>query len=622
MAVIGGRRSRVGRCGKAHWRNSLRRFLLETPPMPRLALRAVLVTLLALTAAPAAAHAQYQTLPGPISAYPSPGTPTASPSTQITLRGAPAGRLGSVRVTGSKSGRHSGRLRAHSDGQGASFVLARKLRQGEQVTVRTNLPIRGTRNGDFTFRTARMPKRVTIQNLILENIPAKKTRHFRSRPDLEPPVVTVTSSRPGVAPGYLFLSPKSKRDEKQAGALITDNRGEPIWFDPQGGIVAATDFRAQTYRGKPVLTYWRGTSRQGIGTGELVIRDQSYRVIRRIRTVNGVPPDLHEFTIVDDKAILVSYPIVRQNLRAVNGPRRGLVVDSVIQEVDIATGLVTFEWHSLGNIRIRETFAQPRPGTPFDYAHTNSVNLDTDGDFLMSARNTWAGYKIDRETGKIVWQLGGKRSTFRLPRAAQFAWQHDIHRRADGAITLFDNSAFPPVRKFSRALAIRLDESKRTATLISATRHPRRLLSATQGNQQSLPNGNFLVGWGSQRQVTEYSPDGTPLYNAALALGYETYRAYRLPWVGLPGSRPVVAAADEPGAGTDAYMSWNGATEVAEWELFAGSSPSTLQSVRRAPRRGFETKITASGAPRYVQVRARDAAGNVLGTSAPTRVRG
>ena len=430
--------------------------------MPRLVLRAVLATLLAATAVPATASAQYQEGPGPISAYPSPGTPSASPSTQISLRGARASRLGRIRVTGEKSGRHSGRLRAHSDGRGASFVLARELRQGERVTVRTGLPIRGARNGDFTFRTARMPKRVTIQNLILENIPAKKTRKFRSRPDLAPPFVTVTSSRPGIAPGYVFLSPKSKRDEKQAGPLIVDNSGQPIWFQAFAGVDAATDFRAQTYKGKPVLTYWRGTSRQGIGTGEMVMLDQSYRVIHRIRTANGFRPDLHEFKITpDDKALIVSYPIVRQNLRGVKGPKRGLVVNSVIQEIDIETGLVTFEWHSLGKIPLKETYSQPRPKTPFDYAHTNSVNLDTDGDFLMSARNTWAGYKIDRETGKILWRLGGKRSTFKLPRAARFAWQHDIHRRADGAITVFDNSAFPPVRKFSRALAIRLDQGAR-----------------------------------------------------------------------------------------------------------------------------------------------------------------
>ncbi|MDP9135786.1 MAG: arylsulfotransferase family protein [Actinomycetota bacterium] len=582
--------------------------------------RAVLLTLLAALAVPAAAAAQSN----PISAYPSPGTISAGPGTQISLRGAPANRLGRIVVTGSRSGRHSGRLRSHSDGEGASFVLARRLRGGERVTVRTGLSIRGAAKGDFSFRTARIPARVTIQNRILENIDAKRTRSFRSRPDLAPPFLTVNTSRPGIAPGHLFLSPKSKKDQKQAGPMIADNSGQPIWFSPLPGIEAATDFRAQTYRGRPVLTYWRGTSRQGIGIGEMVILDQSYRVIHRIRTPNGFRPDLHELLLTPrGTAVIITYPIVRANLRPVKGARRGLVVDSVIQEIDVATGLVTFEWHSLGNIALRETFSKPAPSprAPFDYAHTNSVSLDIDGDFLMSARNTWTVYKIDRETGEIRWRLGGKESDFRLPAAARFAWQHDAHRRSDGAITVFDNSAFPPVRKFSRALALRLDEGEETATLLRATAHPSKLLAATQGSQQTLPNGNFLVGWGSQRQLTEFDAAGNPLFNAFLSLGFESYRSYRLPWVGLPRTRPKVAAADEPGAGTDAYMSWNGATEVATWELFAGSSAGSLQSVGTARRRGFETRITAPGVPRFVQVRARNAAGDVLSTSAPTRVR-
>ena len=581
--------------------------------------RAVLLMLLAALTVPAAAAAQSN----PISAYPSPGTISASPRTQISLRGAPADRLGRIQVTASRSGRHAGRLRSHSDRQGASFVLSRQLRGGERVTVRTGLPVRGATNGDFAFRTARIPGRVTIQNRILENIDAKRTRSFRSRPDLAPPFLTINTARPGIAPGHLFLSPKSKKDQKQAGPMIADNSGQPIWFLPLPGIDAATDFRAQTYRGKPVLTYWRGTSRQGIGVGEMLILDQSYRVIHRIRTPNGFRPDLHELVLTPrGTAVLITYPIVRADLRPVKGARRGLVVDSVIQEIDVATGLVTFEWHSLGKIALRETFSKPMPRAPFDYVHANSVNLDTDGDFLMSARNTWAIYKIDRETGDIRWRLGGKESDFRLPAAARFAWQHDAHRRSDGAITVFDNSAFPPVRKFSRALTLRLDQGEETARLLRATAHPSRLLAATQGNQQTLPNGNFLVGWGSQRQLTEYDAAGRPLFNAFLSLGYESYRAYRMPWVGLPRSRPKVAVADEPGAGTDAYMSWNGATEVATWELFAGSSASSLQSVATVPRRGFETKITAPGVPRFVQVRARNSAGQVLSTSAPTRVTG
>src|SRR5215218_2285984 len=459
--------------------------------MPLPLLRAVLAAALLALAAPAAASAQsgpYSEIPGAVSAYPSPGTVSAGPRAQISLRGTARRRIGRVRVSGSRSGRHPGRLRSHSDGQGASFVPRRPFRGGERVIVRTGLPIRGTRNGDFVFRVARIPRRVTIQNLILENINARRTRSFHSRPDLAPPFVTVERSSGPVAPGLLFLSPKSKKDQKQAGPMIADNAGQPVWFHALPGIRAATDFRAQTYKGKPVLTYWQGTSRQGIGVGEMVVLDQSYRVIRRIRAPNGFRPDLHEFKITPQgTAIIITYPVVRTDLRPVKGPRRGLAVDSVIQEIDLDTGLVVFEWHSLGKIGLRETFSRPNGGRshPFDYAHANSVDVDGDGDFLLSARNTWTVYKIDRETGRIRWRLGGRKSSFKLPPAARFAWQHDARRRADGAITVFDNSAFPPVRRFSRALALRLDERRRTASLLTARVHPRKVLTATQGNQQT-----------------------------------------------------------------------------------------------------------------------------------------
>ena len=131
-----------------------------------------------------------------------------------------------------------------------------------------------------------------------------------------------------------------------------------------------------------------------------------------------------------------------------------------------------------------------------------------------------------------------------------------------------------------------------------------------------------MIGWGSQRNLTEFDAAGNLVFSAALSLGFESYRIYRLPWVGLPRTRPRVAAADEPGAGTDVYTSWNGATEVATWEISAGPSVAGLRPVASGPRRGFETRFTVPGVPRFVQSRARNAAGQILSTSAPTRVHG
>jgi hypothetical protein len=571
-----------------------------------------------IAAAPASAQQ-----PDGVSVYPQPGTISASPTTQLSFRDVAPTSLGQISVRGSRSGTHSGRIRAHSDGLGASWVPSKRFRSGETVTVRTALNVRNAHSGDFRLRIMRAPGRVQLPNLILENINAGATHHFRSRPDLDPPLVTVSPARKPTAPGLVFLSAKQKKDQKQNGPMIVDNAGRLVWFRPLPGIDAATDFRVQTYRGQPVLTYWQGTSRQGIGTGRLVILDQTYKAIRTIRIANGFRPDLHEFIITPrGTALLITYPIVAADLTEFGGSRQGRLVDSVIQEVDIATGLVLFEWHSYGKISVRESFSRPAPSpnVPWDYAHTNAVEEGPDGDLLMSARNTWGVYEIDRETGTINWRLGGKRSDFKVGAGAHFAWQHDARWRSDGALTLFDNSAFPPVRKHSRALALKLDETAHTATLLSASKHPRGLLAATQGSVQELPGGDSFVGWGSQRYVTEFSPAGAVLWDARLSVGYETYRAYRMPWVGRPFTTPRVDVARLRGGGMNVYASWNGATEVASWEVLAGSAPAALAPVRTAARASFETRIPVGATARYVAVRARDAAGAVLGTSPARRV--
>ena len=563
--------------------------------------------------APAAAAAA-----AAVSVFPSPGTISASPSTSISFRGVPPERLGTLVVDGSRSGRHTGRWRPHSDGRGASWRSGERFLRGERVTVRSALTVTGARAGDFAFRIARIPDRVTIPKTVLEDIEPGRLRSFQSRRDLQPPHVTVDPNRGPTEPGYVFLSPKSKKDLKQAGPMIVDNAGRLVWFRPLPGIRAATDFRTQTYLGRPVLTYWDGTSRQGIGVGDLVILDQSYREIRRFRAPNGLRPDLHEFRITPrGTALLISYPTVRTDLRPVGGARDGLAVDSVIQEIDIATGLTIFEWHSLGNIALRETYSRPAasPKIPFDYVHANSVGLDRDGNLLVSARNTWAVYKIDRTTGRLIWRLGGKRSDFRLGRGVRFAWQHDARRRADGALTLFDNSAFPPVRKHSRALALQLDEQRRTARLLAARKHPRKLLAATQGNVQNLPGGGAFVNWGSQRWFNEFDRNGRVVWNARVALGFESYRGYRLPWIGRPLTPPRAAAVRRGRSALDVYASWNGATEVRTWELLGGPSSSSLRPLASAPRSGFETRIHATRAPTHVAMRARDAAGNILASS-------
>ena len=183
-------------------------------------------------------------------------------------------------------------------------------------------------------------------------------------------------------------------------------------------------------------------------------------------------------------------------------------------------------------------------------------------------------------------------------------------------ITLFDNRiASPTERGQSRAIKLAVDERRRTVRLLRGYKHPRRLAAPNKGGTRMLPNGNQLVGWGAVPAITEYTRRGRIVFDARFAGAHDgSYRAIRTPWTGLPATPPDVAAERRDGR-VAVWASWNGATEVARWEVVGGEAPDALVPLASAPRRGFETALSAPGLPRYVAVRALDAGGAVLGTS-------
>ena len=445
--------------------------------------------------------------------------------------------------------------------------------------------------------------------------PAKPSdvRTFRSRPDLSPPGIEITEQAHDTSPGYIFVA--AKKGAGQDGPMIVDNLGRVIWFSKDR---YATDFKVQRYRGEPVLTWWEGGIVAGHGVGEYVIFDSSYREIKKVQAGNGYRGDLHEFSITPrDTALLTSYTKTRADLSPLGGPTDGLVWGGIAQELDIGTGEVLFEWRSLEHVGVEESYRKPPqdPGTALDYFHINSIEIDFDDDLLISAKGTSAVYKVDRESGEILWRLGGKESDFEMGPGTRFASQHDARRQSDGTITIFDNGAPPQVHEQSRGIVVGLDMDEMSATLVREFIHPNRLLSTSQGNLQVLPDGNVFVGWGSEPYFSEYSHDGKLLFDALFLGEGQSYRAFRLPWSGHPGDDPAVAVERGPDDRVSLYVSWNGATEVATWQVIAGSDPDRLEPVGSAPWRGFETTITVSSTEPYVAARARSASGRVLGTS-------
>jgi hypothetical protein len=457
--------------------------------------------------------------------------------------------------------------------------------------------------------------------------PPPPTQQFRSRPDLKPPPVEVTTAARDTAPGYVILAPK--RGVAQAGPMIVDDAGQVVWFRPLD-TKGVADFRVQRYGGRPVLTWWRGQAERGVGDGHYVIFDSSYHQVATVSAGHGLAGDIHEFLITDrDTALITIYRKLPYDLSPVKGPKEGSALEGVVQELDIASGRVLFEWHSIEHVDIDEAYVKPPPAAqgkaadPFDYFHINSVEVDDDGHYLISARNTRAIYKVSRDNGRVLWRLGGKKSDFRMGAGTRFAWQHDARRQPDGTLTLFDNSANPKVAELSRALVLRLDEVAGTATLVRSYAHPKRLLAGSQGNAQFLPNGNVLVGWGAKNHVTEFARDGRVLFDITFGReGADSYRAYREVWQGYPADDPAVAVSTAGDDRVTLHVSWNGATEVGRWQVVTGRGPQRLAAIGDFPKTGFETTIEVETAEPYLRVRALSRDGAVLGTSRVVELEG
>jgi hypothetical protein len=453
---------------------------------------------------------------------------------------------------------------------------------------------------------------------------AKGVWDFRSRPDLSPPAVEVTTTQAhdDTAPGYIFAA--SKEGTGDYGPMIIDDVGQLVWYGKYG---SARDFKVQNYQGRPVLTWWEGIvvhgNGHGHGIGEYVIFDSSYREIARVRAGNGFRGDLHEFLISpQDTALITIYSPVRWDLSSVGGPQDGVVLDGIAQEIDIATGEVLFEWHSLEHVSIEESYFK-RPEAPndlYDYFHINSIDVDHDDNLIISSRNTWTVYKVERNSGEVVWRLGGEKSDFEMGPGTQSAWQHDARRHEDVTLTVFDNGAHPKVHDQSRGIVIEIDEEKMSATLLQEYTSPEKLLTTSQGNVQLLSNANVFIGWGSAPLISEFSYEGKLLFNAHFPPDVESYRAFRFPWKGYPTDAPAVVAESGPEDEVTLYASWNGATEVVTWEVLAGKHPGQLDSVESFPRDGFETTMLVQTSDPYVGVRAKDRFGQVLGASGPVKL--
>lgn len=456
---------------------------------------------------------------------------------------------------------------------------------------------------------------------------------FVSRPDLVdfPAEVTPGPAFDDLREGFISLSPRIEgADEQPLGNAIIDTQGEPVWLQNRDHMKpehnTTYNLQFQEYQNQPVITWWEGHEGFGWGEGEIVIADTSYEEISRLAPTEGmvtVQPDFHEARITDnDTLLLLYYQPTQTDLTSVGGPEDGWVADSVFQEYDINSGELLFEWNSLAHVPVEnskwdfefENERDPAVGTeetPFDYFHINSVNYDGDDTdtFLISARNTHAVYSVDRESGDLNWTVGGTDSDYRMINDSYFSWQHDVQRDENGTLRILDNASVPALRDSSRVVYIELDDDEMTADLADEFLPPTPRLSDYMANAEAYDSGHVMAGWGYHPSFTQFNEDG----EATIDVTHEPFINYRTylsdEWEATPNEAPALVV-----EGDTAYVSWNGATEVAQWRLFAGDSVETAEFHAVGDRTGFETQLPAPDSA-YIAVQALDEDGNVLAAS-------
>ena len=480
---------------------------------------------------------------------PIPGSSLHLPETSIIIR---KGDLvdastiddNKVMVVGSRSGIHMGRLILSSDLRTLIFKPFSPFITGEVVTVNLKkgiLTYTGAELMPIEFKF-KLSKRVVtgkpgilnpeltpsekIGNSTITSYQHSKLEYINKEFPLNFPEFTISISN-NPFPGFIFMAPHSWSG-KTAYLMIFDNNGVPIYYLRDSSI--KYDFKKQD---NGLLTYWDQIPKKYFAV------DSAYSVIDSFSCGNGYQTDLHELLVApNDHSFLMSYDpqIVRMDTIVQGGDSAAYVTGLVIQELDESKNVI-FQWRSWDHFQITDATEDiDLTQHSIDYVHGNSIEVDYDGNLIISCRNMDEITKIDRQTGDIIWRFGGlksKNNQFQfINDTITFSHQHDVRRLPNGNIMLFDNGNLhtPP---FSRALEYQFDEENKIAVLVWKYNNEPVTFAPFRGSTRRLANQNTLIGWGNhsdRRAVSEVKADGTPVLEILFPDSLVNYRTFKFPW--------------------------------------------------------------------------------------------
>lgn len=436
--------------------------------------------------------------------------------------------------------------------------------------------------------------------------------------------------------GFVLISPNGDAVSRP-GPMILDSTGDLVWMSDAFGTTM--NLNVHRYQGQDYLTFWAGNKAGSTGKGAYYLLDAAYNVVRTVSPVGqNLQGDIHEFKITrNDTALMTVYNVTNMDLSAMGRPVDGWITDSIFQEIDIATGALIFQWRASDHFRGNDSymtnpFAGYTESIPFDFYHINSVDKDSQGNYIISSRHFHTVTCIS-PTGETLWVFGGRSSSFADlsdGKASEFRWQHDARwvSEEDGILSLFDNEDAGVLHvdaAYSKGMTIQLDVANRTATLQNTYTSLQLTRAASQGSLQVLPeSGNVFIGWGSSAAYGEFSRDGTLLCESHFGASWlywwsriKSYRAYKTAdWIGTPEYPPTVMIQSDK-----LYVSWNGATEVKFWELQRTltdeAEEEDFEPVDIIEKEGFEGSFTLPSAGLWAcyRVAALDQDKQVLGYS-------
>ena len=332
------------------------------------------------------------------------------------------------------------------------------------------------------------------------------------------PTYTTTGSSP--EPGYVVMA---------AGryGLAIDNSGRVVWYHrfPDG---PGLNFQAQP-NGRYVA---RPPSPAGT-PGAFVEIDPAGRTTRTLGCARELPARMHDMiALADGSSWLLCDEVRTLDLSAQGKPAGARVTGATVQH-RAADGEVLFEWSAFDHLAVELGVldAADRNETPINWTHANAIDLDRDGNALLSFRNLNEVVKIDGRTGAVLWRFGGAHATIALdPDMLPFVHQHGARFQPDGRVQLLDNLGQP----MSRALAFAIDEPRRLSTVTLVRGTFARLVAQVGGSAQWLPNNHTLVSYGSGAGVEEYDRLGNVAWKLSGNPGY-VFRAQRIRSLYRPG---------------------------------------------------------------------------------------